>query len=112
MRNRKTANAEALSQAKKSVGASEWKESLATRRALVALYLEAENRPAASLNIRLALQLEPDSLTLLRQLLSLQDDPADIFERWNTLRALGRLHPADTATAKELKTIKETWKSH
>ena len=112
LRNRKTANAEALSQAKKSVGASEWKESLATRRALVALYLEAENRPAASLNIRLALQLEPDSLTLLRQLLSLQDDPADLFERWNTLRALGRLHPADTATAKELKTIKETWKSH
>ena len=112
LRNRKTTNAEALSQAKKSVGASEWKESLATRRALVALYLEAENRPAASLNIRLALQLEPDSLTLLRQLLSLQDDPADIFERWNTLRALGRLHPADTATAKELKTIKETWKSH
>ncbi len=112
LRNRKTTNAEALSQAKKSVGASEWKESLATRRALVALYLEAENRPAASLNIRLALQLEPDSLTLLRQLLGLQDDPADIFERWNTLRALGRLHPADTATAKELKTIKETWKSH
>ena len=112
LRNRKTANAEALSQAKKSVGASEWKESLAARRALVTLYLEAENRPAASLNIRLALQLEPDSLTLLRQLLSLQDDPADIFERWNTLRALGRLHPADTATAKELKTIKETWKGH
>ena len=112
LRNRKTANAEALSQAKKSVGASEWKESLAARRALVTLYLEAENRPAASLNIRLALQLEPDSLTLLRQLLSLQDDPANIFERWNTLRALGRLHPADTATAKELKTIKETWKSH
>jgi thioredoxin-like negative regulator of GroEL len=112
LRNRKIANAEALSQAKKSVGASVWKESLVARRALVALYLEAENRPAASLNIRLALQLEPNSLTLLRQLLSLQDDPADIFERWNTLRALGRLHPADTATAKELKTIKETWKSH
>jgi len=112
LRNRKTANTEALSQAKKSVGASEWKESVAARRALVTLYLEAENRPAAFLNIRLALQLEPDSLTLLRQLLSLQDDPANIFERWNTLRALGRLHPADTATAKELKTIKETWKGH